>query len=586
LRVATRETFIGRRRDLQDCLQVLRKPFDNPVTVSKVGVFIQGFGGNGKSTLAARLCDRLPDYIKLVWWQQIDETRLVNTLADKLDSEEPRQTLKNPNVDLKYRLRDVFRLLNQPLLLILDDFEWNLECPSSSDDYILKTDVAPILQALVWAIRETNYYHRLIITCRYTFNSPLFEEFYHLKSLPSFKYKESDLEKKLRRLEHFSSGKIDNSYIERALTLADGNPCLLEWLNNDVLSAVDIDAKLQSFENESDVSWRDKIIWRLEEQPQLLTDEALEQVVSNCLIYEIPVPLEALEGVCQTVPNYQKKLKQAQDKGLIEVIRNEDRETFYRASHIKHINPHIELPKDASKLSVLAGTAAKTLTEFWGNKENENEERWAEIFRLAFADKENPERFREQFTKMFIEVQYNRQADEAYEKELRQHIHQLSFDNIFNTLDSYLKKENWRAADIETAFIFYQLKIKFGWEYFCTLFEEVPLCTINKIDSLWSQYSGGKFGIRGQVNIYHSLGGTTSFDHHIWEKFIKRVGWKKGEEWLLYGENADYTKMASDFHLPIKMYHPVERWYGIPSFWDRGTGFNLFTSLASRLKKV
>jgi hypothetical protein len=32
----------------------------------------------------------------------------------------------------------------------------------------------------------------------------------------------------------------------------------------------------KSFENESDVSWRDKIIWRLEEQPQLLTDEALD----------------------------------------------------------------------------------------------------------------------------------------------------------------------------------------------------------------------------------------------------------------------------------------------------------------------
>ncbi len=273
----------------------------------------------------------LPYYTKLVWWRQIDQPSLVKTLAKKLDRPQ-RQILLDSNEDLDYRLKDVFDVFGQlnqsPLLLILDDFEWNLECPSSSDDYILKAGVAPLLQALVWAIQETNYYHRLIITSRYTFSSPLLEEFYHLNSLPSLKYKESDLEKKLRRLEHFSSDKIDKSYIERALNLADGNPRLLEWLNNEVLSSGDIDAKLRSFENESDVTWRDKIVWRLEEKPQLLTDEALEKVVSNCLIYEIPVPLAALEAVCQSVPNYQKKLQQAQDKGLIEVIHNDDRETL------------------------------------------------------------------------------------------------------------------------------------------------------------------------------------------------------------------------------------------------------------------
>ncbi len=446
LRVATRETFIGRRRDLQDCLQVLKKPFDNPKAIHKAGVFLQGFGGNGKSTLAARLCDRLPDYTKLVWHQQIDQTSLVNTLAKKLDRPQ-RQILLDSNEELDYRLRDVFSQLNQPLLLILDDFEFNLECPSSSDDYILKAGVAQLLQALVWAIQETNYYHRLIITSRYTFKSSLLEEFYHLKSLPSFKYKESNLEKKLRRLEHFSSGKIDENYIERALNLADGNPRLLEWLNNEVLSSGDIDAKLQSFENGSDVTWRDKIVWRLEEKPQLLTDEALEKVVSNCLIYEIPVPFAALEAVCQSVPNYQKKLQQAQDKGLIEVIHNDDRETLYRASHIKHINPHIELPKDASKLSDLAGTAAKALTELWGNKENENEERWAEIFRLAFAETENPERFREQFDKM-ISVQRNEEADRAYEKELRKSREYLTENQgqIYQKLEEYLGQQDWKKA--------------------------------------------------------------------------------------------------------------------------------------------
>ncbi len=553
LRVATRETFIGRRRDLQDCLQVLKKPFDNSKAIHKAGVFLQGFGGNGKSTLAARLCDRLPDYTKLVWWRQIDQTSLVDTLAKKLNRPQ-RQILRDSNEELDYRLKDVFGQLNQPLLLILDDFEWNLECPSASDDYILKAEVAQLLQALVWAIQETNYYHRLIITSRYTFKSPLLEEFYHLESLPSFKYKESDLEKKLRRLEHFSSGK----YIERALNFADGNPRLLEWLNNEVLSSGDIDAKLQSFENGSDVTWRDKIVWRLEEKPQLLTDEALEKVVSNCLIYEIPVPFAALEAVCQSVPNYQKKLQQAQDKGLIEVIHNDDRETLYRASHIKHINPHIELPKDASKLSDLEKTAAKVLTELWGNKENENEERWAEIFRLVFADKENPERFREQFDKM-ISVQYNPEADRAYEKELRKQREYLEAnqDQIYQKLEEYLQQQDWKKADYETAFIMYQWMVIENYYSFYELFREVSLEVIDEIDRLWVQYSEGKFGIKGQAKIYRDLGGTEDYNEEVWNSLAIRVGWREGVRWLELEEVAYHATTHKENHFPILMYSRV-----------------------------
>lgn len=582
LRVATRETFIGRRRDLQDCLQVLKKPF-NSKAIPKAGVFLQGFGGNGKSTLAARLCDHLPDYTKLVWWQQIDQTSLVNTLADKLDSEQHRETLRNPNEELKYRLRYIFRLLNQsPLLLILDDFEWNLECPSSSDDYILKAGVAPLLQALVWAIQETNYYHRLIITSRYTFKSPLLDKFYHLESLPSFKYKESDLEKKLRRLEHFSSGKIDENYIERALTLADGNPRLLEWLNNEVLSSGEIDTKLRSFENESDVTWRDKIVWRLEEKPQLLTDEALEKVVSNCLIYEIPVPLAALEAVCQSVPNYQKKLQQAQDKGLIEVIHNDDGETLYRASHIKHINPHIELPKDASKLSDLVKTAAKVLTKLWGNKENENEEKWVEIFRLVFADKENPERFRQQFDKM-ISVQYHKEADRAYEKELRKQREHLieNQEQIYQKLEEYLKQQDWKKADYETAFIMYQWMIIENYNDFYDLFSQVSLEVINEIDRLWMYYSEGEFGIKRQAKIYRDLGGTEEYNREVWGSFGDCIGWRKGGIWLEL-ENIEYPATAdlSDFTFPILIYH---------HFYQGGGGGIVYgarriSTLASRLE--
>ena len=102
VRVATRETFVGRRRQLQNCLRVLKTEFD------KVGILIHGMGGLGKSAIAARLCDRLSTYEKIVWYRQIDEAKLVNQLADQLRNAQQRADLKRRDDELKYRLRTMF----------------------------------------------------------------------------------------------------------------------------------------------------------------------------------------------------------------------------------------------------------------------------------------------------------------------------------------------------------------------------------------------------------------------------------------------------------------------------------------------
>jgi len=48
-------------------------------------------GGLGKSSLAARLCDRLPEFERVVWVGPLDEPYLVNRLTDKLDDPELRK---------------------------------------------------------------------------------------------------------------------------------------------------------------------------------------------------------------------------------------------------------------------------------------------------------------------------------------------------------------------------------------------------------------------------------------------------------------------------------------------------------------
>ena len=80
---------------------------------------------------------------------------------------------------------------------------------------------------------------------------------------------------KLYELNKKSVNSPDTVKIERVLLVGkNGDRLLLKDATLEQLQK--LLEREKSFENESDVSWRDKIIWRLEEQPQLLTDEALD----------------------------------------------------------------------------------------------------------------------------------------------------------------------------------------------------------------------------------------------------------------------------------------------------------------------
>jgi len=365
-------------------------------------------------------------------------------------------------------------------------------------------------------------------------------------------FRKAELTKKLNRLENFASDKLDKSLRERALNLADGNPRLLEYLNNEVLGKKDAEAKLTELEQSPEL-WKDQIIW--EELYQLI-DEPLQQVLSHCLVYEIPVPMVALEAVCHSLTNYQQQLQRARELGLLEISPElEEENQLYRVSRIlPHIISSIQLPA-APEVYSLSRKAHDKLYELWGNKENENEERWREIFRLAFAETENPDRFREQFDKM-ISVQYNRDADRAYEKELRKSREYLTENQgqIYQKLEEYLEQQDWKKADYETAFIMYQWMVIENYDDFRDLFREVSVEVIDEIDRLWMQHSKGKFGIKGQVKIYRDLGGRNEYNWGVGERFGDCVGWQEGGRWLNLKEVAYHAITQPENHLPILMY--------------------------------
>lgn len=249
VKVVGRQGFVGRRRQLQTCLRVLTQGTD------QAGVLIYGMGGLGKSTLAARLCDRLPHTRRIVWVGRVDEFSLINKLSAALDDRALREMLQDPSEPLRYWLRRLMQALidlaQPPLLLVLDDFEGgnengNLE--PRNDTYVPTTTAAEVLGALLWATEQTYYAHKLIITSRYDFDYSGLDRF---TKQPLEALHGADLQKKCNGLEGFAPPQVardaDAETLQlarqtverqqRARRLADGNPRLLEWLDKVLLKA-------------------------------------------------------------------------------------------------------------------------------------------------------------------------------------------------------------------------------------------------------------------------------------------------------------------------------------------------------------
>ena len=366
VKVCTRESFVGRRRQLQSCLRALTTP-PSPDT-ERVGVLIHGMGGLGKSSLAARLCDRLAHFQRVVIVGRIDEPTLVSRLAEKLDSKELREALQRDDEELKFRLRRVFGNLTaqgaNPFLLVLDDFEVNLE--PRNGGYVLQPEAATVLQALVWAIRDISAPDRLILTCRYDFESTPLQYFY---KQPLEALRGADLRKKCDSLAAFSTKSVvDEALQAQAKRLADGNPRLLEWLDKILQnSTVDKAAILNSLEVDS-VELREQV---LAEALLQQMDDGMREMLSRGLVFELPVPKEALTAVCD-LPNLDKYIDRAVALGLLEVSPDQ-------SLRVPRILP-VEL-FDATSLFV---QAAQVLYRLWWEKSDKRtEEQGLEIVRLG-----------------------------------------------------------------------------------------------------------------------------------------------------------------------------------------------------------
>jgi hypothetical protein len=308
IRVPARENFVGRRRQLQNCLRALTQP-------GQLGVLIHGMGGLGKSSLAARLCDRLPQFQRLVWQGHLDEANLANKLAEAMDDPALRERLQASGEELRFRLRAVFQQLadrgTPPFLLVLDDFEQNLE--PRGNHYVMKGGAVSVLQDLIWAMQQGDPRQQLMMTSRYDFELAETQSLYRQ---PMDALQGADLQKKCRRLSFLKppESAADATEADRAATkkllvlqeqvkcLADGNPRLLEKLNDEVLTQQGMDTAAKAAQLES-LAADPEALHQEVLNPQLLAqmqvDPVLQAMLTQGLVFKLPVPKEVFEAVTQ-----------------------------------------------------------------------------------------------------------------------------------------------------------------------------------------------------------------------------------------------------------------------------------------------
>ena len=368
VKVPTRDSFVGRRRQLQDCLRALTQ------SPNMVGLLIHGMGGLGKSSLAARLCDRLPTWERVVWIGEIDEANLVNRLAEKLEDKAERQALLNDGEALKFRLKRLFQHFTHevatPFLLIFDDFDQNLK--PQAQTWILKSEIANVLKAMIWAIQEIDGFHRIIFTCRYDFESSQLQYFY---KQPLDSLRGSDLQKKCNHLASFVPGASTQTELQiKAKNLADGNPRLLEWLDK-ILNNSTINQNAILEQLESDPSELQEKV--LAEALLKQMDQVMIEILSTALVFELPVPRQVMAEVCENLPNIEQRLKQAIALGLLEVSCDS-------TVRVPRILP-LELPVNLQEVSHKAATK---LSQFWFPKLVDFQtDTLLEIHRLAIIGK-------------------------------------------------------------------------------------------------------------------------------------------------------------------------------------------------------
>ena len=377
--VCARERFVGRRRELQKAVRVLSAtPGEEDYAE---GVLLHGMGGLGKSSLAARLCDRLAStHERWVWAGAVDEAEVLRRFRDRITEPDVHLLLERRELSLAQRLQHVLEnpLAARRVLFVFDDFEQNLE---PDDDGVRWKDAKTqaVLEGLVAAIHESGSDSRVIVTSRYIF--PIRRP-YRLEPIEAPSLTGADLRKKTKALPRLreENPAIPAALRERAVELAAGNPRLLERMDA-ALHQVGLDREaLLARLAATEAAFREELILAT-----LLghLGAAERRLIALLGLYRLPIPIQALAAIAEDA-DPAAHLNRPVALGLIEVHRLPDAEPLYFVSPLVTAlvtGEWVEAERQAK-----TAEAARALSGLWWEGVGTRDwERVMEVRRLALA---------------------------------------------------------------------------------------------------------------------------------------------------------------------------------------------------------
>ena len=390
--VASRANFVGRRRALQSCLRALRR--DAP----ELGVILYGLGGHGKSTLAHRLRQRWQQRSEqhgaVVLYGALDESLLLRKLNQGLAGSPAAREALNSGDTLRFRLHKALTSCTEQLLIILDNFEDNFEGAQGAPRLVdgrplLRGATVQLLDDLCFALQgsvDGGQEHRLLITSRYR---PQWREADRFYPHQLDRLNAAAVEKKVTRLPAVAATPLR----ERALTLADGNPRLLEWLFDllaqEASATPDMEAVLARMA-EKESALRENILAHALLAAQSST---LRQLLARGLVCELPVPaavFAALEALATALPATAQERERATTLGLLEATITQSPNHPIHELRVPRILAPLLAAEEQPDAAQLAATAARTLYTLWWESAgaDPSEAQEMELHRLALAGSE------------------------------------------------------------------------------------------------------------------------------------------------------------------------------------------------------
>ncbi|MGH7597482.1 MAG: AAA family ATPase, partial [bacterium] len=206
--------FVGRRRQMQQSVQALKDSRD------KVGALLHGAGGLGKSCLAGKLCERFSGHTLIIVHGKLNAITLQAGLKDAFIAANDAAGLeilaapKEMPEKLAQLCATCFKEKNY--LLVLDDFEQNLEGAAAGAPGPLLAETVPLLQTLLHYLPLTGKMTQLLITSRYEFALTENERDLvagRLENVSLHSFQLAEQQKKARELSHLAQF-LDSLFVE------------------------------------------------------------------------------------------------------------------------------------------------------------------------------------------------------------------------------------------------------------------------------------------------------------------------------------------------------------------------------------